>query len=111
MTPAELEQALSDLDAEELEQLSELLRDRARRLRRSSLLEAAPRGSWPSDEAIWEWVLIDMVRVGHPWWLAAEVVSDLARSIDHLNDETIDDLLANAFVHIGLSRGVDLAAA
>lgn len=97
---ATLEAALCELDADSLDHLGFLLRERAARQRCE---ERQPKAQPPVPsiyvpaQSIWEWVVVDMVIIsGYPWRLAAEVVADLAREVDHLPDQVVVDLLARA---------------
>lgn len=105
VTAEVLERCLAELDADALDHLGALMRERAARLRLAEHLPP-PSPPVPIDvhipaEAIWEWCVVDMVRSGQPWRHAALVVADLAREVDHLSDDVVAGLLVRARRELG----------
>lgn len=101
MDAATLEAALVELDADSLDHLGYLMRERAARLRADPKPPPKPSESEPIHvpaAAIWRWVAEDMVRAGYDRRVVVEVVGELAGSVDHLPEPEVENLLVAALV-------------
>lgn len=94
VTPAVLERCLEELDADALDHLGYLMRERAARLRS---VPPKPRASEPVHVpalSIWAWIAEDILDE-YPPCTVVEVVRDLAMSVDHLAAADVEAMLVD----------------